>query len=92
MFAGRVVAPGEPLWLPADMDLALAFKREQDTACGGCGQPIDESTDPKNARRYRAHEKTCYGCAVIDWRRDALSGEDGDLAGVRLYVTREGKP
>lgn len=89
VFSGRAVEPGEPYWLARDMDLALAYKREQDATCGGCGQPFDESTDPKNARHYRAHEKTCSGCAVIEWRREALQAQEVDLAGVRLYVTRE---
>jgi hypothetical protein len=83
-----VAEPGEPRWLAEDMDLALEYIREQSLACEGCGQPSDESTDPKNARHYRAHERTCYGCAVLEWRRNALQEQEGDLAGVRLYVTR----
>lgn len=88
-FSGRVIGPGEPRWLPEDIELALAWHREDAQTCKGCGQPWDEATDKNNARKYHAHETVCYGCAVIEWRRDFLGKENADLAGVRLYVTKD---
>ena len=71
------------------MELALAYHREQQQTCQGCGQPWDEATDKNNARRYHAHEKICYGCAVIEWRRDSLNRDNADMAGLRLYVSKD---
>jgi hypothetical protein len=88
-FCGREREPGEARWLAEDMELALAWHREQQQICPGCAQPWDEATNPANARQYHAHEKVCYGCAVIEWRRNALTDTKADLAGLRLYVTRD---
>ena len=89
VFCGRVVAPGEPAWLAEDMELALAWQREKDLTCSGCGQPVDESTAAENARAYQVNEGVCYACAALSWRQDALREGEADLAGARLYVTRK---
>ncbi|MGW8901665.1 hypothetical protein [Streptomyces sp. NPDC055753] len=36
---GRVVADGEPLWLPEDRAWALALLQVEADACPDCGQP-----------------------------------------------------
>lgn len=96
MFTGRVVKKGEPLWLPEDTDLALEWQAEQRTKCRGCGNPLDETSDPANARLYAAEEIHCQACAVLTWRRNAISEaarEDSDAhAGTHVYVVkREGE-
>lgn len=92
MFTGRVVLPGEPLWTEEDVDYALAWQREQNALCKGCGHPVDETGDKVNTMLYAAEETWCQGCAVIEWRRKALSDSDIDLSGVRLHVTKKARP
>jgi hypothetical protein len=79
---------GEPLWLPEDTELALEWQAERRGECKGCGQPLVESTEPGNARHYRAEELTCYGCKVIGYRQEAMSEEDRKSHGVQIYLTR----
>jgi hypothetical protein len=88
VFTGRAVAAGEPMWTATDLELALEWQAENNLRCGNCGQPMDESTDPDNARDYRADELTCYGCMVIELRRKALSEQEVDMAGVNIYARR----
>jgi hypothetical protein len=86
------VKKGEPYWLPEDTDLALEWQAEQRSKCGGCGNPLDETSDPANVRLYEAQEIHCQACAVLTWRRNALSEatqENPDSqAGVHVYVTK----
>lgn len=83
------MAPGEAQWLTEDTDYALAWQAEKRVTCEGCGHPLDESTDSEHVRDYQAAELTCHACAVIDWRRQALSEQEVDMGGVRIYATRK---
>lgn len=68
MFTGRPVRDGEPMWLPADTELALEWQAEQAITCSGCGQPRDESTRPEARGLYDVHTLVCAGCeARADW-------------------------
>jgi hypothetical protein len=90
VFAGRVVQPGEPYWLPDDVDLALAWQHEVAMTCGGCGHPLDETSEAANARAYIAESITCQACAVMEWRREAGQEENpSGQAGVRIYAVRK---
>jgi hypothetical protein len=70
------------------MELALAWQADKKLHCESCGHYLDESLDEGNLRTYEAHEVTCGGCMVMDLRRQALSEQETDMAGVRIYATR----
>jgi hypothetical protein len=73
---GRVVEPGEPLWLPADTDGLLALQSDADARCHGCGQVLKESMDPDLAELWDTTTPTCYACAAMDRKKRSL--QDGE--------------
>lgn len=86
VFMGRVVGPGEPMWLPEDADLALEWQAEQDITCKGCGQPVDESTATASEGGYEGHAVVCFGCREL--RQHASGFESDALAATKFYVTK----
>lgn len=62
VFLGRVVAPGEPLWLREDVVAALQHQADEDALCPGCRQPRVESFD--TAARYTVETHKCQSCAA----------------------------
>lgn len=85
--------PGEPLWLPDDIEYALGHMAELKLRCSGCGNPRDESMDPERAHQWHAHSSVCFACAEIDaekrsWR-DLENPAPDDLDGRLFYVTKE---
>lgn len=86
-------AAGEPLWLPEDTELALAYQAEAKLRCSGCGNPRDESMNPEMAHVWKSHSSVCYACAELDaekrsWR-DLENPAPDDLDGRLFYVTKE---
>ena len=62
---GRVVEPGQPQWLPEDVDLALEWAAEQSVRHNGCGHPLDETTDiaaDERQGRYKVRKLRCWAC------------------------------
>lgn len=86
-------APGEPLWLDEDTELALQYLAELKLKCSGCGNPRDESMDPDLAHVWASGSAVCYACAELDaekrsWR-DVQNPAPDDLDGRLFYVTKE---
>lgn len=65
VFLGRVVVPGEPLWLAEDRAWAVALLEYEADMCSGCGQPRSESMDAKHEEDYRPAALRCHACASI---------------------------
>lgn len=95
VFLGRVVAPGEPLWLEDDTVAALEWIDYLASLCKGCGQPLAECMDEANDGRYETVPVHCFACAARDAenrdvakaRRSESYGEgsfDGLYVGVRM--------
>ncbi|MGW4663176.1 hypothetical protein [Streptosporangium sandarakinum] len=84
----RSVTRREPEWLEDDRDWALAQMREEANRCrGGCGMPLDETTDPANASIYEAPPPVrCRACATLA-ERQAEYKEDTD--GLMFHVRRK---
>jgi hypothetical protein len=59
---GRVVGPGEALWTDDDRTWAVALLEEEAEQCGGCGAPLEETTDPANEHRYTSAIVRCHRC------------------------------
>lgn len=62
-------AAGEPLWLPDDLEWAIAHEQFKATICGSCGTRREEWEDDPDA--YVAVTDRCPGCHEI-----AISDED----------------
>lgn len=90
MFLGRVVADGEPLWLPADRRWALALLEVEADTCPGCGQPLSQSTDRENEGAYDATFLACHGCRAAAMRTTAHQDGNGDTRGLFLQVKHMG--
>jgi hypothetical protein len=77
---GRIPAPDEPLWLPADTDGLLALQSDEDARCPGCNQILEQSMDPDLSELWdTVHdpEPCCHACAAMDRRKRAMqTGED----------------
>lgn len=88
MFLGRVVEPGEPLWLDEDRDYALALHWLEAETCSGCGQPRSESTAIENDGGYRIEPIRCHACAAMARQSTKfLDGASGTAAaGLTFYV------
>lgn len=82
---GRVPEPGEPLWLPRDLDEALAWQAEQDAACPGCGHPVDQAWDPDRVNDWEAEARNCWACAASARKSKQL--QDGDTDGVYIVTS-----
>lgn len=86
MFLGRVVKPGEPLFLDEDTNWALALHAEEAEQCRGCGMPLPESTTADPVRpHYTAELVTCQACLIATQR---LKGETGPGVQVRVIDKR----
>jgi hypothetical protein len=86
VFLGRVLAPGEPLWLDDDRAWAYALADVEAEICPcGCGQPMAESTAMGADEAYEAHVVTCHAGAA----KERLV-EGRNIPGALLYVRRVG--
>lgn len=89
VFLGRVVNPGEPLWLPEDRAAVLKWQAEQDALCPGCRHPRRESFDKAN--RYNVETHNCQACrelGLASWRAQKARGKTSPpLVGVYYTAT-----
>jgi hypothetical protein len=88
VFLGRVVADGEPLWLPEDRDWALALAAVEADTCPECGQPWSEATDIANEGHYRAELIRCHACTASAQRVKAYQDKGGKSEGLHVHLTR----
>lgn len=65
----RSVTTHDAEWSEEDRGWAAAAKRNADTDCPGCGQPLSETTDPDNEGKYEAPLPTrCHACTPREHR------------------------
>lgn len=88
---GRTVYPGEPRWLPDDLQAALEWQAEQAGKCSGCGQNLDDTTGEVNFDKWNAEGITCDACRAISRTAHTAAGRDDldPLAGKRYRVWRD---
>lgn len=77
---GRVVEPGEPLWLAEDLEAVLEWQRWCDLVCSGCGQPMSETLDPELEGAYEATAVVCHGCAARETEQQRVEGKGVHVA------------
>jgi len=85
---GRVVEPGEPLWLPEDRYWALALLEVQADTCPECGQPWSESTDPNNEEGYTAQLVRCHACTASAQRVRAYQDKNSSTDGLHVHIRK----
>ena len=88
---GRVVADGEPMWLPEDRYWALALAEVEADSCPECGQPWSEATDPKNEERYTAQLVRCHACTASAQRVRAHQDKKGSADGLHVHIEKRAR-
>jgi putative lipase involved disintegration of autophagic bodies len=83
---GRVVRPGEPLWLPEDRAWALALLEVEADACPECRQPWHEATDPKNEFGYSAEVIRCHACTTSSKAVKAKQDKGESVEGLHVRL------
>lgn len=78
VFTGRVVGPGEPLFLVEDTDGAVALAEEEAGTCPLCGMPKAWCRDPDNQFSFEVHEEQCHATYALAARRNAVAGDRDD--------------
>lgn len=80
MLTGRVVQPGEPEFLPEDVDLLLALAEEERDTCPSCGLLKAWCRDKDNQFAFEAAEEQCHATyalvshqATVSKARDAAT-------------------
>lgn len=85
IFLGRPwPLPGEPMWLPDDQDVALAFMRERESICDVCG--TSERMWDGDVDAMVAIVRKCFGCEAIEMKRAELADQEETLRGGKLAL------
>lgn len=87
---GRVVAPGEPLWLPEDRAWALALAEVERDSCPDCGQPWSEASKAENEDQYDAEVLRCHACVAGARRAHQFQESGGDARGLHVSIAKRG--
>jgi hypothetical protein len=74
--------PGEPMWLPEDTALALAYERDQRLRCGTCNQRRDEWVDargfPLRHPKFKIATRRCPSCEQLEVHEHAMRNRAGN--------------
>jgi hypothetical protein len=89
VFLGRVVADGEPLWLPEDRDWALALAQVEADSCPDCGQPWSEASSRDSEDAYTAELLLCHACVASGRALRAHQGKNPNKPTDGLHVRVE---
>lgn len=87
---GRVVAPGDPLWLDEDRSWALALAEVERDSCPDCGHPWSEASAEENEFDYEVALLRCHACAAGARQSRNFEKSGGDASGLHLSITRRG--
>ena len=87
---GRVVGPGEPLWLDEDRAWALALAEVERDSCPDCGQPWSEASAAESEFQYDVALLRCHACAAGARKAHAHQEAGGDAKGLHIAITRRG--
>lgn len=80
VFLGRIVYPGEPLWLEGDALAAVDWDAYEHAKCPGCGQPRDECMAHEDAApAYEVELLRCHSCSAAAAEGRAVGGDSSGL-------------
>lgn len=92
MFLGRVVLPGESLWLDEDREKMRALWIDEAERCPTCGvhesEIADEKGYPLNPPHVIPETHRCYVCEEADRVRAAVPRDQDRGISVRLRSAR----
>lgn len=96
MFTGRVVQPGEPIFLPADTEKAIALAMEERDTCQMCGLPKAWCRDNSTGReRFDVATDFCWATYRLALRQEKDQKEGKHPSTTRATVLsvrfRDGK-
>jgi len=86
VFRGRVVAPGEPVWLDADRDEAVALLTVEADTCE-CGEPREQSMAMESDGAYAAEVVVCHACAALSRAARKFGEDHPKQGGVMARIT-----
>ncbi len=86
VFRGRVVGPGEPVWLDEDRDEAVALLAEEAATCE-CGEPREQSMAPESDGAYAAEVLICHACAALSRVARKFSEDNPKQGGVMARIS-----
>lgn len=84
VFFGRVVEPGEALWLPEDTEAAIGFEQWSSQLCGGCGLHRLDWPEERS-ETWKGTITTCFGCVEL---ADTKAGIPKDVSDARRQSMR----
>jgi hypothetical protein len=87
---GRVVEPGEPLWLPEDRAWVFALAEVEADACPDCKRPWSEAAAKESEFAYKAEVTRCHACATAARHVQKFERDGGDTRGLHVLVERKG--
>jgi hypothetical protein len=87
---GRVVAPGEPLWLDEDRSWALALAEVERDSCPDCGHAWSEASAIETEFEYDVSLLRCHACAAGARQSQRFQETGGDASGLHVSITRRG--
>lgn len=90
VFLGRVVGPGDPLWLPDDTDKVLAFRRWERDLCPRCATRekdwFGDDGEPLVPAPLEAVLRRCPGCAEVGRLQSFAQDQKLDMNGAYVAL------
>jgi hypothetical protein len=88
VFTGRVVQPGDPEFLQADTDGAIALAEEEDATCPGCGQLKVWCRAVGNQFAFEVVEDQCHATHALEVHRAAMNKkrDDATRRAIHMYA------
>ena len=74
-----------PAFTDDDVKWALALDHVDRDRCGGCGQPLSESTAPDADDAFYGHAVRCHGCKAAAHASERVD----DKHGLMVWVERD---
>lgn len=93
VFLGRVVEPGEPVWLLEDTQAAMGFEQWSAAICSGCGlHPLDWPDERDET--WRGQIDMCHGCIEMADTRATIPDKVSDdrRRAMRVYLVPRPEP
>lgn len=87
VFFGRVIEPGDPLWLTADTEVAIGFEQWLSAVCPACGlHRLDWESERDET--WKGRIETCFGCVELADTRKTIPEKVGAdrRAAMRVYL------
>lgn len=85
---GRIVQPGEPLWLEEDRAWAFALLHVEADSCPECRQPWGEATARDSEESYVTELIRCHACTASAQAVRVYQDRGGSTDGLHVHLER----